>query len=109
MSMRVTYALLISLAGTLAVPAQAFDFRAADGPVFPIPAARPAEMTMGPERICTLIRNAAAAHGLPADFFARLIWKESRFDIRALSPAGAQGIAQFMPQTAKIRGLKRFR
>ena len=61
---------------------------------------------MGPERICTLIRNAAVAHGLPADFFARLIWKESRFDIRALSPAGAQGIAQFMPQTAKIRGLK---
>ena len=34
MSMRVTYALLISLAGTLAVPAQAFDFRAQTAPFF---------------------------------------------------------------------------
>jgi len=38
-------------------------------------------------------------------FFARLIWKESRFDIKAVSPAGAQGVAQFMPATAKRRGL----
>ena len=47
----------------------------------------------------------ARRHGLDAHFFARLIWQESRFDPHAVSPAGAQGIAQFMPHTAKRRGL----
>lgn len=58
-----------------------------------------------PATLCSLIENAAVANDLPPPFFARLIWKESRFDIRAVSPAGAQGVAQFMPGTAKIRGL----
>ena len=58
------------------------------------------------DRICTLIAKEADANGLPRDFFARLIWKESRFDDRAVSPVGAEGIAQFMPGTAKLRGLK---
>ncbi len=57
------------------------------------------------ERICGLIATHAERHGLPPDFFARLIWKESRFDPNAVSPAGAEGIAQFMPGTAKMRGL----
>ncbi|WP_244491105.1 SPOR domain-containing protein [Paramesorhizobium deserti] len=56
-------------------------------------------------QICSLIAANADQHGLPRDFFARLIWKESRFDYRAVSPVGAQGIAQFMPYTAKERGL----
>jgi len=38
-------------------------------------------------------------------FFARLIWQESRFDPTAVSRAGAQGVAQFMPATANSRGL----
>jgi soluble lytic murein transglycosylase-like protein len=56
-------------------------------------------------RLCHLISDAAGAHGLPPEFLARLIWKESRFDVKAVSPKGAQGVAQFMPGTAKIRGL----
>src|SRR5262249_23324305 len=35
----------------------------------------------------------------------RLIWQESRFDPTAVSRAGAQGVAQFMPATANARGL----
>ncbi|MBP0613989.1 lytic transglycosylase domain-containing protein [Jiella sp. KSK16Y-1] len=56
-------------------------------------------------RICRLIAENADAVGMPRDFFARLIWKESRFDEKARSPVGAEGIAQFMPYTADERGL----
>jgi hypothetical protein len=56
-------------------------------------------------RVCDLIDVHAAKNRLPRDFLARLIWKESRFDAGAVSPAGAEGIAQFMPGTAKMRGL----
>jgi hypothetical protein len=55
--------------------------------------------------ICALIDGEAARHRLPVDFFTRLIWKESRFRQNAVSPKGAQGIAQFMPGTAALRGL----
>ncbi|GHC77158.1 lytic transglycosylase domain-containing protein [Limoniibacter endophyticus] len=57
------------------------------------------------EQICYLIADHADRNALPRAFFARLIWKESRFDAKAISPMGAQGIAQFMPGTAKLRGL----
>lgn len=54
--------------------------------------------------ICQHIDGASQRHMLDPGFFARLLWQESRFDANALSPAGAQGIAQFMPGTAKLRG-----
>ena len=57
------------------------------------------------ETVCTEIDLRATEHGLPQSFIARLIWKESLFDPGAVSPKGAQGIAQFMPGTAKRRGL----
>src|SRR5262249_49140612 len=54
---------------------------------------------------CSALAAAAAQNDLPIDFFARLIWQESRFDPAAVSRAGAQGVAQFMPATASSRGL----
>lgn len=56
--------------------------------------------------ICDLIAASAEEHELPKSWFARLIWKESRFDVNAVSPAGAQGVAQFMPATALRRKLR---
>jgi hypothetical protein len=56
--------------------------------------------------LCGVIERTAIDHDLPPDFFARLIWRESRFRPDALSYKGAQGIAQFMPGTAKLRGLQ---
>jgi soluble lytic murein transglycosylase-like protein len=50
--------------------------------------------------VCHTLTTAADANDLPLDFLTRLIWQESRFDPRAVSPAGAQGVAQFMPTTA---------
>src|SRR6266540_6261433 len=57
------------------------------------------------EAICVAVQSAAAANELPMEFFTRLIWQESRFDPRAVSRKGAQGVAQFMPRTALWRGL----
>lgn len=52
--------------------------------------------------VCKLIERNAADHGLDPAFLARLLWKESRFEPSAVSPAGALGIAQFMPGTADL-------
>jgi len=59
-----------------------------------------------PAALRKMAEAAAAAHTLPVNYFLRLIRQESGFDPSAVSPAGAQGIAQFMPGTAFERGLK---
>ena len=57
--------------------------------------------------LCGIVEASAKAEGLPVDFFTKLIWRESSFRPNAVSPAGAQGVAQFMPGTASERGLDR--
>lgn len=54
---------------------------------------------------CLAIEVLAARNRLNPHFFTRLIWQESHFNPNARSPANAQGIAQFIPSTAKIKGL----
>lgn len=73
-----------------------------DGTLGPRACIRPAHAAFD---ICQHIQETSRRHLLDPGFFARLLWQESRFDANALSPAGAQGIAQFMPGTAKLRGL----
>jgi Transglycosylase SLT domain len=58
-----------------------------------------------PDDICRAIERDAAENQLPVEFFARVIWQESRFNAQAVSRKGAEGIAQFMPATADYRGL----
>jgi len=58
------------------------------------------------QALCRLIDDAAQARRIPAEFLTRLIWQESSFRPSVVSPAGAQGIAQFMPGTARERGLE---
>jgi hypothetical protein len=62
------------------------------------------------DAICLMIESAARANGLPLEFFARVIWQESRFQSNAVGPMTrngqrAEGIAQFMPGTASERRL----
>jgi hypothetical protein len=69
------------------------------------PAAAPPE-----NPICLMIESAARANHLPVEFFARVIWQESRFNAEAVGPVTrsgerARGIAQFMPGTAAERHL----
>ena len=68
-------------------------------------AADPARTETIDEALCRLIDTAARDNRLPVDFLTRLIWRESSFRIRAVSRAGAQGVAQFMQGTAAERGL----
>jgi Transglycosylase SLT domain len=55
--------------------------------------------------VCTAAEARATENGLDPHFLVRLLWKESMFDPNAVSPKGAQGLAQFMPGTAERRGL----
>lgn len=50
-------------------------------------------------------RQEAINAGIPPDLFVRQINLESGFNPRALSPSGAEGIAQFMPDTAASLGI----
>ncbi|QFY59008.1 lytic transglycosylase domain-containing protein [Rhizobium grahamii] len=56
--------------------------------------------------LCEVIDRFATSRNLPPAFFARLIWRESLFRPEAVSPKGAEGIAQFMPATARRRALE---
>lgn len=81
---------------------------AVEAPKPELPAASPDPNTR--EAICLMIESAARAHDLPLEFFARVIWQESRFQPDAIGPmtrrgSRAQGIAQFMPGTASERRL----
>ena len=55
--------------------------------------------------LCRALEQSAADNALPVEFFARVIWQESRFNATTVSPKGAEGIAQFMPETASWHGL----
>src|SRR5438270_10766888 len=52
-----------------------------------------------------IARQDAINAGIPADLFVRQIDRESGFDPHALSPSGAEGIAQFMSKTAAKLGI----
>src|SRR6266487_6113674 len=65
----------------------------------------PATVEATADAICATLDRSASQNNLPLDFFTRLIWQESRFNPLSVSHAGAQGIAQFMPGTARLVGL----
>lgn len=79
-----------------------FALPALVGPAFAV--ASPESETVE-QALCRLIEGSAKAQNLPVPFLTRLIWRESSFRVGVVSPAGAQGVAQFMPGTARERGL----
>jgi hypothetical protein len=59
-----------------------------------------------PARYAPMLAHAAQRWGVSAQLLAAQIYAESNFNPFARSPAGAQGIAQFMPGTARGMGLR---
>jgi soluble lytic murein transglycosylase-like protein len=91
---------------TGAEPMNADEF----GPTYVVPE-KPFDASPGQLKIlsrgglCSAIVAVAKANDLPVPFFANLIWQESSFRSKTISPAGALGIAQFIPETAIEHGL----
>ena len=56
-------------------------------------------------RLRGLLERILEAEGVPAELLA-VGWVESRFDPQALSPKGARGLWQLMPETARRYGLE---
>jgi peptidoglycan DL-endopeptidase CwlO len=67
------------------------------------------DTTMGkvtvPAQYVSTIEQAASKNGIPASLLAALVYHESRFEPTAVSSAGAEGMAQFMPGTAAGLGI----
>ncbi|MFM2066354.1 MAG: hypothetical protein RLZZ584_1263 [Pseudomonadota bacterium] len=59
-----------------------------------------------PVNLHRLIADVAREHGVGPELIAAVAAAESRFDARALSPKGAQGIMQLMPATARRFGVQ---
>jgi soluble lytic murein transglycosylase-like protein len=57
------------------------------------------------ERIKRLIKKYASHYGVDEKLILALAHVESRYDCKAVSRAGAQGVMQIMPQTQKELGL----
>jgi len=62
-----------------------------------------ARAVLPPELLEPVVAAAAAAQVSPA-LLAAVIRQESRFDAQAFSPAGARGLAQLVPETARRLG-----
>ena len=62
--------------------------------------------TSGDHDLDLIIFHAAEKQGVDPRFVHAVIWQESKYDITARSHAGAQGLMQLMPDTAKRFGCK---
>jgi hypothetical protein len=71
----------------------------------PPPAAAKPLVQRSRREVCDTLVQSAQSNALPIPFFIRLLFQESGFRPDVVSHAGAQGIAQFMPETAASVGL----
>lgn len=53
-----------------------------------------------------IVESASRLHGVEGRLVHAVIWAESSYDPKAVSPAGAEGLMQLMPATAKHHGVR---
>lgn len=77
---------------------------AAPAPAVAAPAASPAAALVPADRLHLepILVQAAAEFGVPADMILAQAWAESSWRVDAVSPKGATGILQFMPQAVEF-------
>ena len=59
-----------------------------------------------PPALAGLVSEISARHGMDPDFIAAVVAAESAFNPLAVSPKGARGLMQLMPETARLYGVK---
>jgi len=72
----------------------------------PLPPPPPAAQAATPEDVDRWVSSASGQHRVDPDLIRSVIKAESGFNPRAVSPKGAQGLMQLMPQTANQLGVK---
>src|SRR6202034_1046171 len=72
----------------------------------PPPQPQPAATTPHPFDLNETVKAASGAYKLDPDLVTSVIRAESGFNVHAISPKGAQGLMQLMPQTATQLGVK---
>ena len=65
----------------------------------------PVDSTSVPQQFVSAVNYAATSANISPSLLASLVWQESRWNPRALSPKGAMGLAQLMPGTARQLGV----
>ena len=93
--------LFTNLTGFLFSRVMAPEVAASQPRVFRIPADIP---TSGDAALDRIIFEAGEKQGIDPRFLHAVIWQESKYQLRARSHAGAQGLMQLMPATAKRFG-----
>src|SRR5579883_446443 len=84
-------------------------------PTSPLPAPAPAAGSVAPPKaappvdLSQTVNSAGERYKLDPDFINSVIRAESGFKVRAVSPKGAQGLMQLMPQTASKLGVPPYR
>ncbi|MBS4193656.1 lytic transglycosylase domain-containing protein [Lederbergia citri] len=77
----------------------------ANSSAFPISSGSNATNTTIPENLEAIIQKASEVYNLPAKLIKSIVKHESNFNSAAVSHAGASGLMQLMPQTAKGLGV----
>jgi soluble lytic murein transglycosylase-like protein len=70
------------------------------------PTAQLADVRTPPAEVAAAILASSQRHGVSADLIQAVAWQESRYRQTAVSPKGARGVMQLMPDTASDLGVE---